>query len=118
MNGYLKTSLSLLGVVVGASIAMQLPAALASQNDGILSEYTSEVQIEVSETPEPSPEVVIPSTAPSVIIIPPRMQSPDPRNPENGGNVGGGIVGRGGGSDNGPGFACARDLPTCPSKAP
>jgi hypothetical protein len=121
MKASLKQGLAIIGVVVGASLAIQLPIVFAHSNMTPQPAYIIGVSDEVSPSPEPTPSV-----EPSVRVsptatrtpVPPRTLSPDPRNTENGGAIGGF---RGDPApDRGNEFVCEKE-PTsvrCQSKAP
>lgn len=73
-------------VTIAASLVMQVPIVMAKviEHNEPMVEVTPTA--EVSPNPEPTEPIVVPT------YVPPRMQTPDPENPENGGNVGGSIV--------------------------
>jgi hypothetical protein len=118
-----KQGLGVIGVVVLASLAMQIPIVLAgtgagnSQNPGYEVEVGNVTELFESPSPTPEPEVsVVPS--PTRSIVPPRTLPPDPQNPENGGGMGGSISGRIP-EDKGDDWACKNgDTDRCPSRAP
>lgn len=119
MKASLKQGLAIIGVVVGASLAIQLPIVFAHSNMTPQPAYIIGVSDEVSPSQEPTPSVepsirISPSTYRTP--VPPRTQSPDPRNSENGGSVGGF---RGDPPpDRSIEFLCSKEPRYCQSKAP
>lgn len=93
-----KQSLGIILVIAGASLAMQLPSALA-ETSSVPSQIDStprptkvyEIQDLPFESPSPEPSV---GSSPTVgpTFIPPRTLPPDPQNPGYGAGIGGSIA--------------------------
>lgn len=79
-----KQSLGIILVAAVASLVMQAPAVVAK----VIEHNEPAAEVIPTMSPTPTEPVVVPT------FIPPRMQTPDPQNPDNGGNVGGGFIGR------------------------